>query len=86
MKVLRKATLTVRKKDAEHTQSERNILEAIQHPMLVRLYYAFQTDHKLYLILEYAQGGELYSYLAKESLLKEDTVIFYMAEIGTHPY
>jgi len=82
MKVLRKASLTVRAKDAEHTLSERNILSSLAHQFIVKLYYAFQTDHKLYLILQFAQGGELHSYIEKTTFCSEDTAKFYLAEIG----
>ncbi|KAJ3413706.1 serine/threonine protein kinase psk1 [Chytridiales sp. JEL 0842] len=51
MKVLRKASIILHTKTAEHTQNERSILERIQHPFIVKLWYAFQTPHKLYLIL-----------------------------------
>jgi serine/threonine protein kinase len=66
MKVLRKASLVVHNKDSEHTMNERRILEEIgRHPFIVKLYYAFQTSFKLYLILGYAPGGELFHYLAQ---------------------
>lgn len=52
MKVLKKATVVQKKKTAEHTKTERQVLEAVRScPFLVRMYYAFQTDAKLYLIL-----------------------------------
>jgi p70 ribosomal S6 kinase len=56
MKVLKKAAIVRSKKDTSHTKSERNILEAIKHPFIVGLNYAFQTDGKLYLILDYLSG------------------------------
>ena len=37
------------------------------------LKYAFQTHGKLYLILEYLPGGELFTQLDKECMLMEDT-------------
>lgn len=52
MKVLKKASIVQKKKTAEHTMTERQVLEAVrQSPFLVTLYYAFQTDAKLHLIL-----------------------------------
>ncbi|KAG7174078.1 Ribosomal protein S6 kinase beta-1-like [Homarus americanus] len=53
MKVLKKATIVRNQKDTAHTKAERNILEAVKHPFIVDLVYAFQTGGKLYLILEY---------------------------------
>ena len=43
--------------------------------------YAFQTGEKLYLILEYMCGGELFRHLNKEGIFLEDTAIFYLCEI-----
>lgn len=52
MKVLRKAALVQKEKTAEHTRTERTVLEHVrQSPFLVTLHYAFQTDAKLHLIL-----------------------------------
>ncbi|KAJ3300473.1 serine/threonine protein kinase psk1 [Borealophlyctis nickersoniae] len=85
MKVLRKASLVVHGKEAvsttENTCHERSILEDIRHPFIVNLYYAFQTHTKLYLILSYASGGELFTYLAKEKMFAEEVACFYTAEL-----
>ena len=52
MKVLKKATIVQKAKTAEHTRTERQVLEHIrQSPFLVTLHYAFQTHSKLHLIL-----------------------------------
>jgi serum/glucocorticoid-regulated kinase 2 len=37
--------------------SERYILEAVDHPFIVKLHYAFQTSTKLYLIVDLLPGG-----------------------------
>jgi serine/threonine-protein kinase Psk1 len=74
--------LTVHKKLVEQTKTERAILESVsRHPFVVKLFYAFQDHEKLYLILEYAQGGELFHHLATERMFTEDTAAFYMAEM-----
>uniref|UniRef100_A0A8C6ZBC9 Protein kinase domain-containing protein n=1 Tax=Nothoprocta perdicaria TaxID=30464 RepID=A0A8C6ZBC9_NOTPE len=56
MKVLKKAKIACNAKDTAHTRAERNILEAVKHPFIVDLVYAFQTGGKLYLILECLSG------------------------------
>ncbi|KAG0263545.1 serine/threonine protein kinase psk1 [Mortierella polycephala] len=81
MKVLKKASIIVHAKDTECTMSERKILEAIRHPFIVKLHYAFQTDHRLYLILEYASGGELFTHLAAERMFSEENTAFYAAQL-----
>ncbi|XP_029372830.1 ribosomal protein S6 kinase beta-1 isoform X2 [Echeneis naucrates] len=69
-------------KDTAHTKAERNILEEVKHPFIVDLIYAFQTGGKLYLILEYLSGGELFMQLEREGIFMEDTACFYLAEIS----
>uniref|UniRef100_A0A1I8MIG7 non-specific serine/threonine protein kinase n=1 Tax=Musca domestica TaxID=7370 RepID=A0A1I8MIG7_MUSDO len=82
MKVLKKDTVVQKKKTAEHTTTERQVLEAIQQsPFLVGLHYAFQTDSKLYLVLDYVSGGELFTHLYKAEHFSESTVRVYIAEV-----
>lgn len=81
MKVLKKATIVRNQKDTAHTKAERNILEAVKSPFICDLQYAFQTGGKLYLILEYLSGGELFMHLEREGIFMEDTAAFYLAEI-----
>ena len=66
-----------------HTKSEKNILMKLQHPFLVGLNYSFQTDDKLYFILDYVNGGELFYHLQREKRFAEDRVRFYGAEVYT---
>lgn len=80
MKVLKKATLKIR--DRVRTKMERNILVDVEHPFIVRLHYAFQTEGKLYLILDFLRGGDLFSRLSKEVMFTEDDVKFYLAELA----
>lgn len=81
-KQFKKASITVHKKLVEQTKTERMVLESVnRHPFVVKLFYAFQDHEKLYLILEYAQGGELFTHLAMERMFQEDAAAFYMAEM-----
>lgn len=63
-KVLKKATLKV--KDRVRSTTERNILADVGHAFIVKLHYAFQTPGKLYLILDFLRGGDLFTRLSKE--------------------
>ncbi|XP_016372260.1 ribosomal protein S6 kinase 2 alpha-like isoform X7 [Sinocyclocheilus rhinocerous] len=80
MKVLRKATLKVR--DRVRTKMERDILADVNHPFVVKLHYAFQTEGKLYLILDFLRGGDLFTRLSKEVMFTEEDVKFYLAELA----
>lgn len=81
-KQFKKASLVVHKKLVEQTKTERQILESVnRHPFVVKLFYAFQDHEKLYLILEYGQGGELFTHLNTEKMFSETDAAFYMAEM-----
>ena len=56
-------------------------LETVRHPYIVQLRYAFQTDGKLYLILEYCQGGELFMLMERQGNFLEPMAKFYLAQI-----
>ena len=80
MKVLKKEQLLKRKQVA-HTQTERRVLENIQHPYIVSLRFAFQTQDKLYMVLDYFTGGELFFHLKANGRFSEELARFYAAEI-----
>lgn len=72
--VLKKATLKI--KDRVRSTNERNILADVGHPFIVKLHYAFQTPGKLYLILDFLRGGDLFTRLSKE-VCKQSNVFFH---------
>ncbi|CEM32786.1 unnamed protein product [Vitrella brassicaformis CCMP3155] len=80
MKMLRKENI-VKRNQVEHTKTERNVLEYISHPFIVRLVCAFQTVKKLYFVLEYCPGGELFFHLSRAGRFTEQRARFYSAEI-----
>uniref|UniRef100_A0A0N5ALS1 Ribosomal protein S6 kinase n=1 Tax=Syphacia muris TaxID=451379 RepID=A0A0N5ALS1_9BILA len=69
-------------RDRIRTKMERNILAQIHHPFVVKLHYAFQTEGKLYLILDFLRGGDLFTRLSKEVMFTEEDVKFYLAELA----
>jgi len=88
MKVLKKAVIVRNKVTKEiereinvHAVLERDVLLAVRHPFIVDLHYAFQEGGKVYLVLEYLAGGELFMQLQKERMLMEDTALFYLAQV-----
>eukprot|EP00742_Colponemidia_sp_Colp-10_P009663 GILJ01010561.1.p1 GENE.GILJ01010561.1~~GILJ01010561.1.p1 ORF type:complete len:842 (-),score=140.48 GILJ01010561.1:205-2730(-) len=80
MKVLKKKTV-IEKKQVKYATTERNVLEAVNHPFIISLQYAFQTTDKLFLVLDYCSGGDLAFHLAKKRRFGEDQARFYAAEI-----
>lgn len=65
----------------QRTLNERSILEMVSHPNIVKLYYAFQDNNKVYLILEYLSGGELFGHLSQLNYLNETHASYYVAQI-----
>jgi serum/glucocorticoid-regulated kinase 2 len=70
MKILKKKYIEKRKQE-NHVMTERNILVGMNHPFIVRLYNSFQNEKKLFFILEYGPGGELFGLLSKKQRLSE---------------
>jgi len=82
MKVLSKEQV-VKRNQVEHTKTERSVLEYIRHPFIVTLRFAFQTKAKLYFVLDYCPGGELFFHLRNEHKFSEERVVIYAAEIAS---
>jgi serine/threonine protein kinase len=59
LKVLKKEYI-IRKNQVEHTRTERSVLGYVHHPFIVGLHMAFQTVDKLFFVLDYCAGGELF--------------------------
>jgi len=80
MKMLRKENI-VKRNQIEHTQTERKVLESMDHPFIVQLASAFQTPTKLYLVLEYCAGGELFFHLSRAGRFSESRAKYYAGQI-----
>jgi len=79
MKKLKKAEM-IRRGQVDHVKAERNLLAEINHPSIVKLYYSFQDDEFLYLIMEYLPGGDMMTLLMRRDTLTDEEVRFYVAE------
>eukprot|EP00093_Oithona_nana_P012127 12127.XXX_335556_330278_1 [CDS] Oithona nana genome sequencing. len=63
---------------------EVRLMKLVQHPYVVRLYEVIDTQTKLYLVLEFADGGDMYDYIMKhEGGLDENTAKKYFRQIVT---
>jgi serine/threonine protein kinase len=80
MKVLKKDYI-IRKNQVEHTKTERNVLGYVHHPFIVGLNMAFQTADKLFFVLDYCAGGELFFHLGRLGRFPEVQARFYTAQI-----
>lgn len=80
LKVLKKDNI-IKRNQVEHTRTERNVLGYVNHPFIVGLNMAFQSKNKLYFVLDYCAGGELFFHLGKLGKFAEPRACFYAAEI-----
>ncbi|KAG5178755.1 hypothetical protein JKP88DRAFT_264586 [Tribonema minus] len=80
MKCISKKML-YKKSHLSYMKAERDIMARVDHPFIVGLKCAFQTDKKLFLVMEYLPGGELFFHLSKQGLLLEANAAFYAAEM-----
>ncbi|MCO5597461.1 hypothetical protein L7F22_051539 [Adiantum nelumboides] len=80
MKVMKKDEI-MEKNQGDYMKAERDILTKIIHPFIVQLRYSFQTKSKLYLILDFINGGHLFFQLYRQGTFSEDLARVYTAEI-----
>jgi serine/threonine protein kinase len=80
LKVLRKDNI-IKRNQVEHTKTERSVLGYVSHPFIVSMNMAFQSKDKLYFVLDYCAGGELFFHLGKLGKFPEPRARFYAAEI-----
>ncbi|KAL8460989.1 hypothetical protein ACS0TY_032468 [Phlomoides rotata] len=83
--VLKKADM-IRKNAVESILAERDILISVRNPFVVRFFYSFTCRENLYLVMEYLNGGDLYSLLRNLGCLDEDVARVYIAEVDRREY
>jgi serine/threonine protein kinase len=66
----------------ENIKLEKLILLQVNNPFIVSMHYVFQRSYRIYFIMEYVPGGELFRYLREERRLNETRVKFYAAQIA----
>ncbi|VFQ77548.1 unnamed protein product [Cuscuta campestris] len=80
IKVLRKADM-IRKNAVENILAERDILISVRNPFVVRFFYSFTCRDNLYLVMEYLNGGDIFSLLRNLGCFEEDMARVYIAEV-----
>ncbi|MCJ1438656.1 camp-dependent protein kinase catalytic subunit [Xylographa pallens] len=80
VKVLKKQQV-VKMKQVEHTNDERSMLQRVKHPFLVTLWGTFQDAKNLYMVMDFVEGGELFSLLRKSQRFPNPVAKFYAAEV-----
>ncbi|VEU22073.1 DEKNAAC103054 [Brettanomyces naardenensis] len=80
MKVFRKSRV-VNAKQIEHTNDERRILAITHHPFITRLWGTFQDCKSIFMIMDYIEGGELFTLLRRSRSFPNQVAKFYTAEV-----
>ncbi|OOF99591.1 hypothetical protein ASPCADRAFT_203362 [Aspergillus carbonarius ITEM 5010] len=80
VKVLKKAQV-VKMKQIEHTNDERRMLNRVRHPFLITLWGTWQDSRNLYMVMDFVEGGELFSLLRKSQRFPNPVAKFYAAEV-----
>ncbi|XP_028629299.1 cAMP-dependent protein kinase catalytic subunit PRKX isoform X2 [Grammomys surdaster] len=71
----------IRLKQEQHVQNEKAVLKEINHPFLIKLHWTGHDNHFLYMLMEFAPGGELFTYLRNRGRFSSVAAIFYATEI-----
>ena len=80
LKTIRKAKI-ISRAEVTHTLAERSVLAQINNPFIVPLKFTFQSTEKLYFVLAFVNGGELFYHLSKEGRFDINRARFYTAEL-----
>ena len=86
IKIMEKSKI-VQKEDKVRIEREIKVLKNLRHPNIVHLYSVIQTDEKIYLIMEYVKGKELFDYIVmKKKLSESESCLFYQQIISGKIY
>lgn len=80
LKILKKQEV-LRMKQVDHVMAEASLLQEINHPFIVNMLRGYMDKNRLYILLEYVVGGELFSHLRKAGKFPNDVSKFYCAEV-----
>lgn len=84
IKVLKKQQV-VKMKQVEHTNDERRMLQKCKHPFLVTLWGTFQDSKNLYMVMDFVEGGELFSLLRKSQVGRLNFLISHLLQGRSTP-
>ncbi|CDR45935.1 CYFA0S20e02036g1_1 [Cyberlindnera fabianii] len=80
LKVLKKERV-VKMKQVEHTNDERRMLALVEHPFIIRMWGTFQDSFAVFMVMDYVEGGELFTLLRKSQRFPNPVAKFYAAEV-----
>jgi len=69
----------IKTNNVDYTKREKDVLRKVKNPFIVTLHYAFQSENKVYLVMDFVNGGQLQQ--KRDVTFSEDQVKFYAAQI-----
>ncbi|KAN0082655.1 Protein kinase-like domain containing protein [Tylopilus felleus] len=81
LKTIRKAHIASRPGEITHILAERTVLALVNNPFIVPLKFSFQNPDKLYLVMSFVNGGELFYHLQRDGKFDQERSRFYAAEL-----
>uniref|UniRef100_A0ABM5FRI0 Maternal embryonic leucine zipper kinase n=1 Tax=Pogona vitticeps TaxID=103695 RepID=A0ABM5FRI0_9SAUR len=64
--------------DLPRVKTEIEAMKSLSHQNICRLYHVIETEKKMFMVLEYCPGGELFDYIiAKDRLAEEEARVFF---------
>ncbi len=81
MKSIRK-DIVLESDSLENVLLEKLILLQVNHPFIVSMEFVFQRSYRIYFIMDYIKGGELFQYMREERRFSEDRARFYAGQIA----
>lgn len=66
----------------ENINLEKDILRSIDHPFLVNMEYVFQNDFRVYFLMKFVKGGELFRHLVEVRMFPEKSAKFFAAQVA----
>ncbi|XP_068315942.1 serine/threonine-protein kinase ATG1a-like isoform X1 [Pyrus communis] len=69
-------------KVSDNVLKEISILSTINHPNIIRLFEAIETEDRIYLVLEYCDGGDLADYIRRHGKVSETVARHFMRQLA----
>ena len=81
VKIMNKIQLFTDPLNLRRVKTEISILKLVRHKNIIKLYEVIETPQKIYLIMEYCEGGELFDYIVQKQHLTERQACAFFHEI-----
>merc|ERR1740139_163316 len=81
MKCIRKDVI-IEHEQLENIRLEKDILNKINHPFLVNMEFVFQNEQRIYFLMKFIKGGELFRHFVQVKRFPEEHVRFFTAQVA----